>query len=270
MKILMEVRIATEVTSALKAGTGISLATRILVQAARQNKEKWRRQIPKQGKVEEADTQANRLVAFAQSLSDKDAARFDSLAGSSAGAGSGVRTPPAERRGVEDMFIKHAARLVIAACVISACLAGAAGAAANCLQADTSASTGAASQDEVATPEAVTTPAPRSSAEVPIIPGEMVAGGRYLSSREFLLALLVTAILFISLSFQFALLRKIERLKAEDTLRSFGLTLVITGTVFFIVAGFDTEQIAPAIGLFGTIAGYILGRSERRGNGRNE
>jgi hypothetical protein len=57
------------------------------------------------------------------------------------------------------------------------------------------------------------------------------------------------------------------RLKPEDTLRSFALTLVIIGTVFFIVAGFDSQQIAPAIGLFGTIAGYMLGRTERRGNG---
>jgi hypothetical protein len=168
------------------------------------------------------------------------------------------------------MFVKHVARLVIAACILSACEAGVAGVAANCLQSDTSASSGVASRDEDVTPPSLTPPAPRGSGEVPMMPGEMVAGGRYLSSREFILGVLVMAVLLVSLVLQFALLRKMERLRAEDTLRSFGLTLVITGTVFFIVAGFDMEQIAPAIGLFGTIAGYILGRSERKGNGRNE
>lgn len=168
------------------------------------------------------------------------------------------------------MFMKHVARLIIAACVLSACQVVAGRATANCLQVDTSAPPSAASRGEGTTHEGVLTPAPRGSGEAPIIPGEVVAGGRYLSSREFLLALLVAAMLLTTLSLQFVLLRKMERLRAEDTLRCFGLTLVITGTVFFIVAGFDSEQIAPAIGLFGTIAGYILGRSERRGYGRNE
>jgi hypothetical protein len=168
------------------------------------------------------------------------------------------------------MFTKHVAQLVISACVLSACQAVAGRAAANCLQAETRAPLSAGSRDESAVPGGVKTPAPPASAEVPMIPGEVVAGGRYLSSREFLLALLVTAMLLITLSLQFGLLRKMQRLRAEDTLRCFGLTLVIAGTVFLIVAGFDSEQIAPAIGLFGTIAGYILGRSERRGNGRHE
>lgn len=163
---------------------------------------------------------------------------------------------------IQDMFMKRVAQLVIAACVLSVIQASAVSAAANRVQANTSASPGAP-------PEGVT-PAPSASWEGPMIPGEVIAGGRYLSSREFLLALLVTVMLLISLSLQFALLRKMERFKAEDMQRSFGLTLVIAGTVFFIVAGFDSEQIAPALGLFGTIAGYMLGRSERRGNGRNE
>ena len=166
------------------------------------------------------------------------------------------------------MFMRRIAQLVIVACIWIACQAVAVSAAVNCLQADTSTSPSAASRVEDAPKEGVT--APRGAEEVAVIPGEMVAGGRYLSSKEFLLALLVTAMLIISLSLQFVLLGKMERLKAEDMLRSFGLTLVIMGTVFFIVAGFDSEQIAPAIGLFGTIAGYMLGRTERRGNERNE
>jgi len=144
------------------------------------------------------------------------------------------------------------------------------GTAASGLQANVAAPPGAAPRGEDAKPEGVTTPSPRESGEPSVIPEEMVAGDRYLSSKEFVLALLVTAMLLGTLSLQFVLLRKIEKLKVEDTLRSFSLTLVIMGTIFFIVAGFDSEQVAPALGLFCTIAGYILGRSERRGNGRNE
>src|SRR5947209_667625 len=163
------------------------------------------------------------------------------------------------------MFRRLVARFIIAACVLGAGQAVAVGTAAKCLQADVPALSGTAVRYEDATPEGVSTPPTRDSGEAPIIPGEMVAGGRYLSSKEFLLALLVTAVLLVTLSLQFVLLRKIERLKVEDTLRSFSLTLVIMGTIYFIVTGFDSEQIAPALGLFCTIAGYILGRAERRG-----
>jgi hypothetical protein len=40
----------------------------------------------------------------------------------------------------------------------------------------------------------------------------------------------------------------------------YAVTLIIVGTLFAITAGFDSNQIAPAMGLFGTIAGYLLGK----------
>ena len=58
---------------------------------------------------------------------------------------------------------------------------------------------------------------------------------------------------------EFWLLRR-SALRADDVLRTFSLTLIIIGTLFFVTAGFDNNQIAPAMGLFGTIAGYLLGR----------
>jgi hypothetical protein len=42
--------------------------------------------------------------------------------------------------------------------------------------------------------------------------------------------------------------------------RTFAVTVILIGTLFVIAAGFGSEQIAPAMGLFGTIAGYLLGR----------
>jgi hypothetical protein len=44
-------------------------------------------------------------------------------------------------------------------------------------------------------------------------------------------------------------------------LRAFGLLLIITAAVFLIVVGYGERQISPVLGLLGTIAGYLLGRT---------
>jgi hypothetical protein len=92
-------------------------------------------------------------------------------------------------------------------------------------------------------------------------PPERPAGHDYLGSFEFIITLMVVAIGLIALAMEFILLRQVGTLKAEDALRVFAVTLIIIGTLFFITAGFDSTQIAPAMGLFGTVAGYLLGRS---------
>jgi hypothetical protein len=76
--------------------------------------------------------------------------------------------------------------------------------------------------------------------------------------------MLVTVTSMVALVMQYLLLRKIPKLKAGDLLRVFAVTLILQGTLFFITAGFDSNQIAPAMGLFGTIAGYLLGRADRK------
>jgi hypothetical protein len=48
----------------------------------------------------------------------------------------------------------------------------------------------------------------------------------------------------------------------ELVLRAFGVPLIIVAAVFLVVAGYTEQQIAPVIGLLGTIAGYLLGKSE--------
>lgn len=54
------------------------------------------------------------------------------------------------------------------------------------------------------------------------------------------------------------------RSDSQAVLKMSTVTLVITGTLFVITAGFSSEQIAPAMGLFGTITGYLLGRETRQ------
>jgi len=46
-------------------------------------------------------------------------------------------------------------------------------------------------------------------------------------------------------------------------LRFNGLTLIITGGLLLVIAGYSNEQMSPVIGLLGAIAGYLLGSAER-------
>lgn len=52
----------------------------------------------------------------------------------------------------------------------------------------------------------------------------------------------------------------------ELVLRVFGTIVIVVLAVFLVVAGYSDTQIAPVIGLLGTIAGYLLGRTAARGN----
>lgn len=54
--------------------------------------------------------------------------------------------------------------------------------------------------------------------------------------------------------------------KWEAVLKIFGTVLIIVLTVFLIVAGYSDNQIAPAVGLMGTIAGYLLGKDAKEAN----
>ncbi|HXH02673.1 MAG TPA: hypothetical protein VNN09_05065 [Candidatus Competibacteraceae bacterium] len=48
---------------------------------------------------------------------------------------------------------------------------------------------------------------------------------------------------------------------SESILRTFGTILIIVSALFLVVAGYSDQQIAPVMGLLGTIAGYLLGKS---------
>lgn len=45
--------------------------------------------------------------------------------------------------------------------------------------------------------------------------------------------------------------------------RVMGLVLVISGSLFLVAAGYSDRQITPVVGLLGTVAGYVLGRSSQ-------
>jgi len=88
-----------------------------------------------------------------------------------------------------------------------------------------------------------------------------------MSLREFNLSLIILAFGFIVLLAEFFLLRSVS-CNAEQLLRIFGITLIVMGSLLIIPAGFNAEAIAPAMGLLGTIAGYLL--SQRSGTSNKE
>jgi len=49
----------------------------------------------------------------------------------------------------------------------------------------------------------------------------------------------------------------------EAILRMFGTIVIIVSAVFLVVAGYNDKQIAPVMGLLGTIVGYLLGKEPR-------
>lgn len=48
--------------------------------------------------------------------------------------------------------------------------------------------------------------------------------------------------------------------KTDAVIKVFGTVLIVIVSVFLVVAGYSETQIAPVMGLLGTIAGYILGK----------
>jgi membrane associated rhomboid family serine protease len=63
---------------------------------------------------------------------------------------------------------------------------------------------------------------------------------------------------------QYMLLRGVVKQRTEVISRTYTITLIIVGTMFLITAGYNSDQISPAMALFGTIAGYLLGRIDQQ------
>jgi hypothetical protein len=80
-----------------------------------------------------------------------------------------------------------------------------------------------------------------------------------LSRLEFVLSVSVLVFGLIIIFLEIFLI-KTRKINAEDTIKFIVITLIITSTLFLITAGYSNDQIAPAVGLLGTIAGYLLGR----------
>jgi hypothetical protein len=102
-------------------------------------------------------------------------------------------------------------------------------------------------------------PASRLPVEPAVTTREQSASSAFITAREELLSLAILFFGLVVLLVQFLLLRSPRR-NSYEILQLLAINLIVTGTLFLISAGYGAEQIAPGLGLFGTIAGYVLGR----------
>lgn len=113
-----------------------------------------------------------------------------------------------------------------------------------------------------------TNPAPQTAyTEAQTLPDFFLTGK---TPYEFWLTcvILLAGLAFAYLAIRF--LHQIHRSQLENATRAMTILFVIIATMVLITAGYNNEQIAPAFGLFGTIVGYILGRSDKGGQGRDD
>lgn len=117
--------------------------------------------------------------------------------------------------------------------------------------------------DTVDTPETVT----QSDPIVTNIPEQLnpQTGFGFMSNLEFNLSVgvLLFGLLVILLE---VFLIKQGFIDGNNIVKFIIVTLIVTGTLFLITAGYNNNQIAPALGLFGTVAGYLLGKSNTPNN----
>lgn len=90
---------------------------------------------------------------------------------------------------------------------------------------------------------------------------EIYGNFSFLSSREFIIT--VAILLFgLAMAVFCIVLAKTKYISADQITRIAALLLIVTGTLVLVSTGYDAQQISPALGLLGAIAGYLLGKTD--------
>ena len=55
-----------------------------------------------------------------------------------------------------------------------------------------------------------------------------------------------------------------SKASAQDILRVFGILTIIGVSALLLITGYSNDQLTPIIGLFGAIAGYLLGKDSNK------
>jgi len=84
-----------------------------------------------------------------------------------------------------------------------------------------------------------------------------------LSQKELVAAAIILGFSF--LCFMVAIVLRRSGFGDENVIRILALILIVSGTLFLVTMGYSAEQIAPALGILGTVAGYMLGRADKDG-----
>ena len=83
-----------------------------------------------------------------------------------------------------------------------------------------------------------------------------------ISTLEYNLSLVVLAFGLVIIIGE-VILAGIKIIDNDNAIKIILITLIITGTLYLITTGYSNAQIAPAFGLYGTIAGYLLGKMSK-------
>jgi hypothetical protein len=59
-------------------------------------------------------------------------------------------------------------------------------------------------------------------------------------------------------------LRMKERILSDEIMRAFSISLILIAVVALLGVGYSDKQVQPAITLFGTLMGYLMGQGETR------
>jgi hypothetical protein len=94
--------------------------------------------------------------------------------------------------------------------------------------------------------------------------GSTINHANPLNTYQFYLSLIIIVFGLLVITAQMLMLRRVQTLNSDDIARNCVITLVTTAALVLVIAGYDSAQIAPAFGLFGTVVGYLLGRGNRR------
>jgi hypothetical protein len=87
------------------------------------------------------------------------------------------------------------------------------------------------------------------------------AGGDVLWNEHFVLSLSVGLFVFAVIVIGCATYLLYKGKRAWTLLRVFGVLSIIFLTVFVLVVGYSDKQLLPVIGLFGSLVGYLLGKT---------
>lgn len=104
--------------------------------------------------------------------------------------------------------------------------------------------------------EQISTPSPKDSST--IFPTDQRTTSLTEPEIQMTLGIIIFGILIFIMEF---LLIKSGKIHYQDSTKILIVTLIIISTLILITAGYSNNQIAPAVGLLGTIAGYLLGRT---------
>jgi hypothetical protein len=86
----------------------------------------------------------------------------------------------------------------------------------------------------------------------------------WLTNREAALTIILLVFALVYLYVAVFIFTKIKEKSIEPVVRFASMLVIVVAALVLMFVGYDSQQVAPAYGLLGTLAGYILGRSDRK------